>query len=38
MADDYRTKGAAREEIKDGEEKDESSDTDEREGKALVGM
>lgn len=38
MADDYRTEGAAREEIEDGEEKDESSDTDEREGKALVGM
>ena len=38
MADDYRTEGAAREEIEDGEEKDESSDTDEREGKTSVGM
>ena len=38
MADDYRTEGAAREEIEDGKEKNESSDTDEREGKVLVGM
>ncbi|RMX37355.1 hypothetical protein pdam_00015462, partial [Pocillopora damicornis] len=36
MADDYRTEGAAREEIEDGKEKNESSDTDEREGKVLV--
>ena len=38
MADDYRTEGAAREEIEDGEEKVESSDTDEREGNTSVGM